>query len=159
MFRFLLPVSVTLVLATTTGLFAHSGAKGIVLERMEAMTTIGKSMVAISKMMRGSKSVNASELEDHASLIEIHAGKMTTDYFPAGSMGKLSAAKDTIWQDWEAFSAVATTLKDSAFQMQTHATKLAQNGITPEGKDFVSLFTSMKRTCASCHDAFRSDKD
>ena len=90
--------------------FAHGGATGIVKERMDGMSALGKTMKALAPMMRGEGSYNAEAVREGAETIRAHAGTSLTNLFPVGSGGMPSEAKEIIWQDWEEFSALAEQL-------------------------------------------------
>ena len=90
--------------------FAHGGAKGIVKERMDGMSALGKTIKALTPMMRGEGSYDAEAVRQGAQTIQAHAGASLTKLFPVGSGGMPSEAKDVVWQDWEDFNALAEQL-------------------------------------------------
>ena len=90
--------------------FAHGGATGIVKERMDGMSALGKTIKALAPMMRGEGSYDAEAVREGAQTIRVHAGASLTKLFPIGSGGMPSEAKETVWQDWEEFSALAEQL-------------------------------------------------
>ena len=90
--------------------FAHGGATGIVKERMDGMSALGKTIKALAPMMRGEGSYDAETVRQGAEIIRAHAGASLTKLFPIGSGGMPSEAKETVWQDWEEFSALAEQL-------------------------------------------------
>ncbi len=98
----------TTLLATTA--FAHGKATGIVKERMDAMSVMGKTMKALAPMMRGEVPYDAQAVRDGGAQIGIHAGDALTKRFPHGTGGKPSEAKDAIWENWEEFAALAGQL-------------------------------------------------
>lgn len=97
----------TLVAATA---FAHGGATGIVKERMDGMSIMGKTMKALAPMMRGEVAYDAQAVRDGGELIGLHSGEAMTKRFPQGSGGMPSEAKDAIWENWEEFAALAEQL-------------------------------------------------
>ena len=90
--------------------FAHGGAKGIVKERMDGMSALGKTIKALAPMMRGEGHYDAKTVRQGAQTIRAHAGASLTKLFPVGSGGMPSEAKDIVWQDWEEFGALAEQL-------------------------------------------------
>ncbi len=90
--------------------YAHGGAKGIVKERMDGMSALGKTMKALAPMMRGEGSYDAQAVRQGAETIRSHAGSSLTRLFPEGSGGMPSEAKDAVWHEWEDFSALAEQL-------------------------------------------------
>lgn len=91
--------------------FAHGKATGIVKERMDGMSVMGKTMKELAPMMRGDVAYDAQVVRDGAEQIGLHAGEALTKRFPQGSGGKHSEAKDTIWENWEEFAALAEQLR------------------------------------------------
>ena len=107
---------------------AHTGATGVVLERMEGMKAMGDAVQAVAPMMRGEREYDADALRRAAETIEAHSGSAMTDLFPAGSNGDPSEARDLIWEEWDRFAALAE-------QMQVAARGLAlaaDNGLAHE---------------------------
>ena len=100
------------VLATSFAFaaFAHGGATGIVKERMDGMSGLGKTVKALAPMMRGEIAYNAQAVRAGAEAIRTHSGEALTKLFPKGSAGKPSEAKAIIWDNWEEFSALAEQL-------------------------------------------------
>ena len=98
------------VSAIAASAFAHGGAKGIVKERMDGMSALGKTIKALAPMMRGEGRYDAEAVREGAETIRAHAGESLTKLFPMGSGGMPSEAKDNVWQDWEEFSALAEQL-------------------------------------------------
>ncbi|WP_421880422.1 c-type cytochrome [Pacificispira sp.] len=106
---------IVLAAVVATGLaggtaFAHSGATGVVKERMDAMMSMGKSMKAVAAMMRGEVAYDADAVREAAALIKQHSGDAMTELFPEGSTGHPSEAKPEIWSKWDEFSDLAGRL-------------------------------------------------
>ena len=93
------------------GAFAHSGATGIVKERMEAMKAMGDATKTGGAMFSGEASYDAATIREAAETIRGHAGSAMTELFPEGTNASPSEAKETIWQDWETFAAMARQLE------------------------------------------------
>ena len=93
------------------GAFAHSGATGIVKERMEAMKAMGDATKTVGAMFSGEASYDAATIREAAETIRGHAGSAMTELFPEGTNAAPSEAKETIWQDWETFAAMARQLE------------------------------------------------
>ena len=90
--------------------FAHGKATGIVKERMDGMSIMGKAMKTLTPMMRGEVAFDGAVVREMGERIGAHAGTAMTKRFPAGSGGKPSEAKDAVWENWEEFSALAEQL-------------------------------------------------
>ncbi len=92
------------------GAFAHTGATGIVKERMMLMETLGDSMKELTAMMRGKADYDAARVREIATKMRDHGGDAMIKLFPEGSLDKPSEALPTIWQDWERFEQIAETM-------------------------------------------------
>ena len=90
--------------------FAHSGATGVVKERMDGMAAMGKAVKAITPVMRGQVSYDADMVRAFAEEVRKHSGEAMTALFPEGSGGMPSEAKSAIWSDWEEFEELAEQL-------------------------------------------------
>jgi len=138
-----------LTLSTFTGLaFAHSGATGVVRERMDLMEDIADSMKQVGAMVRGKAAFDAEAVRAAADRVADHAGRMT-DMFPQGSAGGASEALPAIWEDWDGFT-------DLAGELETKAGALSDVAENAQGVDDIRAhFAEMGRTCAACHEDFR----
>lgn len=107
---------VAAIAMTSAGLaaLAHSGATGVVKERMDAMDEMGKAMKQLTPMMRGKTEYDPEVVRSAADTMIRHAGSQMTELFPEGSNGHPSEALDAIWENWEEFSALAEALRTRA---------------------------------------------
>lgn len=147
--------TLTVLLASGLGLgavWAHSGATGIVKERMDAMTEIGDSVKSVGQMLKGEAPYNRERIAAAGQAIAGHAGQALTDLFPEGSLHAPSEASPEIWADWAEFSKIAGTLKESAVALSD----LAEAGAGE--KDIAAAFGNVAGTCKACHEAFRIKK-
>ena len=121
----------TTLLASSVGLaaLAHSGATGVMKERMDAMDEMGEAMKRLTPMMRGQTVYDPDVVRSAAETMIGHAGVQMTELFPEGSNGKPSEALDAIWEDWEEFAALAEALRTSAEGMKL----AADNGLAGPG--------------------------
>ncbi|WP_170387876.1 c-type cytochrome [Ruegeria atlantica] len=125
-----LGVVVASVLAVATqSVFAHGGATGVVKERMDGMGVMKEAMKVLTPMMRGQVDYDASVVRERSEDISRHAGEALTKLFPEGSLDAPSEAKPEIWQDWEAFSALADQLR----VMADGLAKASENGLMMAG--------------------------
>ena len=90
--------------------WAHSGATGVVKERMDGMMAMGKSVKEITPMMRGQTDYDPERVRAFAEDMRQHSGEALTRLFPEGTTGAPSEAKPNIWTDWEEFAALAEQL-------------------------------------------------
>ncbi|KIN76949.1 Cytochrome c, class II [Sulfitobacter mediterraneus KCTC 32188] len=116
---------------TTIGIaaFAHSGATGVMKERMDAMGEMGEAMKRLTPMLRGQTAYDPDVVRNAADTMVRHAGTQMTELFPEGSNGAPSEALDAIWEDWEEFAALAEALRSSAEGMKL----AAENGLAGPG--------------------------
>ena len=116
---------------TSAGLaaLAHSGATGVVKERMDAMVDLGDEMKRLTPMMRGQTEYDPEIVRGAADTMIGHAGSAMTELFPEGSNGKPSEALDAIWEDWDEFAALAEALRANAEGMKL----AADNGLAGPG--------------------------
>ena len=175
----------TVVAASSVGLgaLAHSGATGVVKERMDAMDELGEVMKRLTPMMRGQSDYDPNIVRSAADTMIGHAGAQMTELFPQGSNGKPSEALDVIWEDWEEFAALAEALRTSAEGMKLAADNgLARPGDMP-GSGMMGTgqgmmggaaaqmmstemlaempvnagFMAVTHTCSACHQKFRAE--
>jgi len=132
---------------------SHTGAKGIVKERMDLMQTLAKSVKAIKGAIiapsapteAGRKTIAAS-----AAIIEEHALRMLK-MFPKGSNAHPSEALPSIWTDWPGFEKAARAMAGAA-------AKLKGAAVTGSRTTLLGDFTGMARTCGACHAQYRLKK-
>ena len=75
-----------LTLSTPAVTQAHSGATGVVKERMEAMKEMGESIKAIAQMVTGKSTLVADGVKAGARLIAGHAGEKSQCCFQRGAI-------------------------------------------------------------------------
>ena len=105
--------TITLLAITTVAgaaAFAHSGATGVVKERMDGMLALGGVVKELNPMMRGQTPFDADRVRAGADVMIAHAGEQMTRLFPEGSDGMPSVALPAIWENWEEFTALAEQL-------------------------------------------------
>jgi cytochrome c556 len=125
---------------------AHSGATGIVKERMDLFKRNKDNLKAI-KAHIGDGNVDA--IIPLADEIRDWAARMP-DYFPAGSDQKPSEAAPAIWSDFDGF-------KKAAEDNQRAAEMLVVAAKSGDMDTVISGFKSVAATCKSCHNAFKLD--
>lgn len=90
---------------------AHSGATGVVKDRMMGMGVMGKAVKVIAAMMQGEVTYDADQVRTAAENIGSHAGSALTKLFPEGTNKKPSEAKAAIWANWDRFEVLAEDLQ------------------------------------------------
>ena len=134
--------------ATAIGLsaaaMAHSGATGIIKERMDFFKRSKDNLKAINMHLRGGdfRAIVplAEDIKDWASKIP--------DYFPQGSDGKPSEAAPAIWMDFDGFTKAAKDHYDAADTLVSAAK-------TKNAGDIAKAFKATAATCKSCHKSYR----
>ena len=127
---------------------AHTGATGVVKERMDGMGAMGKALKSMSQMVRGDLAYDADTMAGYARAIEAHSGEAMLTLFPEGSLDHPTEAKPEIWSDWARFSELSMELKEVAHSLVVAA---------PEGVSDAAL-KEITGLCAACHDDFRVEK-
>lgn len=103
-------VAAAIVATLSAAAYAHTGATGIVRERMDAMEVMSKAVESIAKMMMGETPYDADAVKQGAILIKKHSGEAMTSLFPEGSLQKASVARPEIWSNWDEFVSLADQL-------------------------------------------------
>lgn len=109
--------------------FAHSGATGVVKERMEAMKTMGEAVKRIKPMMTGETAYDAAAVREAARTIAAEAGEAMVEKFPQGSMEDPSEVRPRVWEEWDRFATLADRLELAATGLE----RAAGNGLHGAG--------------------------
>jgi cytochrome c556 len=139
------------VAVATGAVLAHEGhehATGVVRERMELMTDMGKRVLAISKRLRVNKELD--RIPNDATAIQELAGKITKQ-FPPGSTQFPTAAKSVIWQQWDDFI-------EKAKKLETEIKKLSATN-SADGDALRAQFRAVAFACDGCHETYRVPKE
>ena len=137
-------LSLILSIIPATIVLAHSGATGIVKERMDMFKRNQNNLKAIKSHIRS---------EDYRSIIKLAdeirdwALKMP-EYFPEGSNQKPSEASPSIWTDFDGF-------KDAAMKNGAAAKQLIVAADAGDQKAVVDGFKAMAASCKSCHQSYK----
>ncbi len=130
---------------------AHSGATGIVKERMDSMKSIGSSMKAISKLDWSQPEKARNELRNSAETIRGHAAHIVKQ-FPAGSIKGPSEAIPAIWEKPDEFKRLADALENRAGELAAIASRISS------AEEAKSHMAGIGETCKTCHEGFRKKK-
>ena len=127
----------------------HSGATGVVKERMDSMTALATSMKSLATMAKSGvvDPVNVSAISQD---LIAHSGQSMLDRFPEGTLPDVSEASPAIWQDWDGF-------RDLAFDLEALAVELDEHASSPD----LALQRYVKdigSVCGACHEDFRVKK-
>ena len=135
------------IVSTALAHEGHEHATGVVRERMELMTSMGQRMLASSKQLRGNK--NLEGVTNDARAVHELASKITA-LFPPGSTQVPTAAKPTIWQEWDDFSAKAKVLEKESEKLMSTSPK--------DGDALRAQFRAVAFACDGCHEKYRVPK-
>ena len=128
---------------------AHEGATGIVKERMDAMSAMGKATKAISERLRANRNLPA--IKGDAAAIQAAAGQIPA-WFPPGSNASPTDAKPEIWTAWDDFVAKAKRLDHESATLST----LAEAG---DPTRIAAQFRVMGNICSDCHRLYRVKRE
>lgn len=146
----IIPLSIVAA-AIVSAALAHEGhehATGVVRERMELMTDMGKRLLATSKRLRANKDLES--VTSDASAIHELASKVMA-LFPPGSTQSPTAAKPAVWQEWDDFSAKAKNLEKESEKLMNTSTK--------DGNALRAQFRAVGFACDACHEKYRLTKE
>ena len=142
---------------------AHSGAMGIVKERMDSMATLGDHAKAVGDMLKGKTAFEVSVVEEAAEVFVSHGERMPL-LFPdtvASREGAKTEALPAIWDNWEDFTALA-----SKFTQDSQTLVAVINGLSTEAQStgeqsraVRAAFFRASKNCSGCHERFRLDQD
>ena len=133
-----------IAISLSAGAMAHSGATGVIKERMDFFTRSKDNMKVINMHLRGG---DYRAIVPLAEDIRDWASKMP-DYFPQGSDGKPSEAAPEIWMDFNGFTEAAKDHYEAADTLVS-AAKYENAG------DIAKAFKATAKTCKSCHKSYR----
>ena len=132
--------------APITLALAHSGATGIVKERMDMFKKNQNNLKAIKSHIRSENYESIVKLADE---IRDWAVKMP-EHFPEGSNEKPSEASHAIWTDFDGF-------KNAAMKNETAAKQLIAAANAEDQKAVVNGFKAVAASCKSCHQSYKLD--
>lgn len=104
--------------AAMAAALAHSGADGIVGERMSGMLAMSEQIKTLNPMLSGERDLDPSAALTAARTIGQYAGETMTVLFPEGSIEGPSEARPEIWEDWPRFEELATELYALAEELE-----------------------------------------
>ncbi len=156
----MLGLGVMLVVSQPT---AHTGASGIVKERMDAMGVLGDHARVVGDMLKGKTAFDADAVETAAAAFVMH-GEQITGLFPdteESRSGARTEALPAIWSEWDDFVAIATRFTEDSRVFANIASKL-DSGEQSDEENSRAVRTAFFRTskgCSGCHERFRLKQD
>ncbi len=137
--------------AALSPVLAHSGATGVIKERMDAMSDIGKQVKFLAAMVKKERAFDADQAAKAAERIAAHADKMSAQ-FPKGSLKHPSEALPAIWLEWDRFVELARKLETDAKLLASEAAK------AETAQQIFPALKAVGATCKTCHEAYRKPK-
>ena len=128
----------------SSSLWAHSGATGIVKERMDNFKESKASMKSLKKAVRKN---DFDTVAQEAKAINQWARKLTT-YFPEGSNQHPSEALTLIWQEFDQFEIRAETQIKASEQLQ-------KAGLRKDAAGAAKAYSDLAKSCKACHNDYR----
>ena len=138
--------SLIFIVIPVTLVFAHSGATGIIKERMDMFKKNKDNLKAINSHIR---SEDYGPIVKFAKEIGDWAVKMP-EYFPEGSNEKPSQASPAIWADFDGF-------KNAAMKNETAARQLIAAAEAEDREAVLGGFKAVAASCKSCHRSYKLD--
>lgn len=136
--------------------WAHSGATGIVKERMDLMDSLKTAMQTLKPYFQGKQVYDPQVVKNNAELIRDSAGEKMSRLFPENSLQKPSEALPEIWKDWSSFEKLSNDLQALSQALYD------ANGDVNKTKDVESIqassedmFKEIAKNCSDCHKQFR----
>ena len=131
--------------------FAHSGASGIVKERMDNMKAIAGQMKVLGDMMKGEATFDHQAAKQATEALLEHASHVAK-VFEKRNLDHPTEALPLIWEDWEGFTAIAAEMERDVARLNDVIA--SQAGLAP----LKPVFNKIAASCRSCHEKYRIRK-
>jgi len=138
-----------------SSLFAHTGATGVVKQRMDAMSIMGDKSKLIAAMLKGKSDYDPVVISEVADAYIKH-GTDIPGLFPDNEMsrnGSETEALPAIWDDWQDFVELAAKLASDSKALKA----IADNGV--KMNTVKRAFVIATKNCSTCHKRYRKPKD
>lgn len=151
------------VMVVVSQAIAHTGASGIVKERMDAMSMLGDHAKTVGDMLKGKTAFN-NEAVEMAAFAFIKHGEQIPALFPDTEMsrtGSKTEALPAIWTEWDDFVALATRFTEDSRALAAIATELnaGEQSIDEKSRAVRTAFFRASKSCSGCHERFRLEQD
>ena len=146
-------VVVGLLAGSPFAVMSHGKAKGIVLERHNVMSDIGKAMKRVGAMVKGKRPLDRADVAKQADIISDRAAQIEA-LFPdtkQSRQGAGSTATPAVWSEKERFNAISFDLVEAAKSLSKISGEAAESEIKQQ-------FRQLGATCKSCHKDYRKKK-
>lgn len=132
---------------------AHSGATGVVKERMDRMQAMKEGMKIMGEMIKGKTPFEEAQIQQQSRRL-LEASHGLPDSFPMESMHEMhgvSEALPAIWHEWDRFVSLSSNLDDQAARLESLATGGDRRAIKVQ-------FVQVAKACRACHADYRQKK-
>ena len=133
---------------------SHTGATGIVKERMDNMSSMGKALGAVADMFKGKRKFEPKVVSQTGDILIEHS-KSLVSLFPntKASRGSVhSEALPAVWEKNDEFLNLVKSLEEKA-----RILKLVAAG--GDLKTIKVAFGQTAKVCSACHEDFRKKKE
>lgn len=142
---------------------AHSGASGIVKERMEAMKTLADHARNVGDMLKRKTPFDLSVVEAASSAFISHGERMPA-LFPdtkKSRNGPKTEALPAIWSNWADFTKIAAQFTEDSRVMSSLVEELGNKSLsaTDQNRAVRAAFFKASRNCSGCHERFRLEQN
>lgn len=138
------------VLFSVAAATAHTGAQGVVLERMQGMTALSDAMKSLAPIARGQADHDAAVVAAAGAVIAQHSGPDMVALFVDGTGAHPSEASPRVWSEPDEFAALSSELNDLGAELIAAAASPT---------DTTDVFARIAQTCVACHEDYRIKRD
>ncbi len=138
----------------TATVFGHSGATGIVKQRMDAMKNMADATKLVADMYKGKSEFDRAAVANAINTYIQHGDEMRTQ-FPDTKHSRTGSRTDALPEIWERPEDFNDQIDN--FVVATEALDIAfTNGV--DAKQLKRQFFLTTKTCSNCHKQFRKPK-
>ncbi|MCF6302988.1 MAG: cytochrome c [Devosiaceae bacterium] len=106
-----------LIIFTTVSAIPHSGATGVVKQRMDGMVMLGNQLKLLNPMFSGISPLDLNIAKSASDIIAQHGGSAMSELFPKDSISGPSEAVPAIWVRWNEFEKLAMDMEAYAKEL------------------------------------------
>ena len=153
--NFLTAACSAILLTIAGAVYGHSGATGVVKERMDAMTDMGDISKAIADMFKGKREFDRNSIVDAAERFIEHGTQMN-ELFPdteESRTGSQTEALPRIWSDGDEFLNSVNEFVELSESLKATAESSEDPSVLRKA------FFRTTKGCSACHKRFRKPKE
>lgn len=142
-------IASALILLFSAGIVAgHSGAKGVVKQRMDGMKELSGATKALGAIKAGAIPFSPDVIRRAAGQLAEH-GEAARALFPEGSLTGTSEALEEIWVDRQGFDRMLEEMITAAGRLDSAA---------EDQEEALQIADEIAETCKACHAKYRKRK-